>query len=143
MINSMSFPNRNIYNGIIFPSLNPAKTFSVLFPMNSQQKVRQLGRITFAVIKTSNEFKCPLLWEIWMYNFSRRILEMVFVGSIVNIRNECLFFWVHGEWIVARNKQMVRVHAIYLSRATIHSPWTQKKRHSFLNKITHLPNYVN
>ena len=33
------------------------------------------------------------------------------------------FFWVHGEWIVARDK---------LFRAMIHFPWTQKKRHSFL-----------
>ena len=22
------------------------------------------------------------------------------------LRNECLFFWVHGEWIVARDKQI-------------------------------------
>ena len=43
-----------------------------------------------------------------MYNFSRRILERVFVEGIVNIRNECLFFWVHGELIVARNKQIDR-----------------------------------
>ena len=40
--------------------------------------------------------------------FSRRILERVFVGSIVNIRNECIFFWVHGKWIIARNKQIAR-----------------------------------
>ena len=33
---------------------------------------------------------------------------MVFVGRIVNIRNECIFFCVHGEWIVARNKQIDR-----------------------------------
>ena len=31
-----------------------------------------------------------------LYNVSRGILEMVFVGRIVNIRNECLFFWVHS-----------------------------------------------
>ena len=24
----------------------------------------------------------------------------------VHLRNECLFFWVHGEWIVARDKQI-------------------------------------
>ena len=28
----------NIYNGIIFPSLNPAKKFSVHFPMNRVNK---------------------------------------------------------------------------------------------------------
>ena len=69
-------------------------------------------------------------------NFSWRILERVLVGNIVNIRNECLFFWVHGVWIVARNKQITREplrgSTICLSRATIHIPWTQKKRHSFL-----------
>ena len=82
--------------------------FSSIPNEQSQQKVRQLGRITRAVINTSNEVRCPLLWEFWIYNFSRRILERVLVGSIVNIRNECLFVWVHGEWIVARNKQIVR-----------------------------------
>ena len=84
------------------------KYFSSIPDIQSQQKVRQLGRITHAVINTSNEVKCRLLWEFLIYNFSRRILERVFVGSIVNIRNECLFVWVHGEWIVARNKQIVR-----------------------------------
>ena len=24
----------------------------------------------------------------------------------LHLRNECLFFWVHGEWIVARDKQI-------------------------------------
>ena len=24
----------------------------------------------------------------------------------IYLRNECLFFWVHGEWIVARDKQI-------------------------------------
>ena len=56
------------------------------------------------MINTSNEVKCPLLWEFWIYNFSRRILERVLVRNIVNIRNECLFFCVHGEWIVAREQ---------------------------------------
>ena len=48
-----------------------------------------------------------------------------------HLRNECLFFWVHGEWIVARDKQIAWTargsRAICLSRATIHSPWTPKK----------------
>ena len=70
------------------------------------KKFGRLGRITCTMINTSNEVKCLLLWEFWIYNFSRRILERVLVGSIVNIRNECLFFWVHGEWNVARNKQI-------------------------------------
>ena len=49
-----------------------------LFPdEQSQQKVRQLDRITCAVINTSNDVKSPLLWEFWIYNFSLRILERV------------------------------------------------------------------
>ena len=84
------------------------KFFSSIPDEQSQQKVQQLGRITSAVINTLNEVRCPLLWEFWIYNFSRSILERVFVGSIVNLRNECLFVWVHGEWIVVRNKQIVR-----------------------------------
>ena len=50
-----------IYNGSIFPSLNPAKIFQ--FNEQSQQIVRQWDRITCVVINTSNEVKCPLLWE--------------------------------------------------------------------------------
>ena len=84
------------------------KFFSSIPDKQSPQIVRQWGRITCAVINTSNEVKCPLLWEFWIYNFSRRILERVIDGRIVNIRNECLYFWVHGEWIVARNKQITR-----------------------------------
>ena len=84
------------------------KIFSSFPDEQSQQKVRQLGRITCAVINTSNEVKSPLLWEFWIFNFSLRILERSWVGSIVNIRNECLFFWVHGEWIEARNKRIGR-----------------------------------
>ena len=57
---------KNIYNGIIFPSLNPPKF---------HQKVRHLDRITCVVINSSNEVMCPLLWEFWIYNFSRRILK--------------------------------------------------------------------
>ena len=67
----------NIDNGNIFPSLNPAKIFSSFPDEQSQQKVRQLDRITCAVINTSNEVKSPLLWEFRIYNFSLRILERV------------------------------------------------------------------
>ena len=98
------------------------------------------------------------LREIWISYFARRILEGVFVGGIVNIRNECLFFSVHGKWIAVRNKQIAwtaiffsrfmgnesqcrtnkshenrfAVHAICLFRTAIHFPWTEKKRYSFL-----------
>ena len=108
------------------------KFFSWIPDEQSQQKVRRLGRITCAVINTSNEVKCPLLWEFWINNFSRRILERVLVGNIVNIRNECLFFWVYGVWLVARNKQITR-EPLRGSRdlfvcATIHTPRTQEKK---------------
>ena len=55
------------------------------------------------------------LREIWISYFARRILEGVFVGGIVNIRNECLFFSVHGKWIGVRNKQIAWT-AIFFSR---------------------------
>ena len=79
------------------------------FPDNQcQQKVWQRGRITRTVINAPEGVKCLLLQKSWIYNYSWIILEGILVGSIVNIRNECLFLWVHGEWIVARNKQIVR-----------------------------------
>ena len=94
--------------------------------------------------------------------FARRILEGVFVGSIVNIRNECLFFLgsremnrsaeqanrvncdlffsVHGKWIAVRNKQIAR-EPLRGSRDSFvphcdSFPMNREKRHSFLKKIT-------
>ena len=55
-----------------------------------------------------NDVKYPLLWEFLINIVYRRILGRVLVGNIVNIRNECLYFLVHGEWIGARNKQIVQ-----------------------------------
>ena len=115
------------------------KFFSSIPDEQSQQKVRWLGRVTCAVINTSNEVQCPLLWEFWINNFSRKILERVLVGNIVNIRNECLFFWVHGVWIVARNKQITREllrgsRDLYFLRYDSY-PMNPEKRHSFLNRI--------
>ena len=118
------------------------KFFSSIPDEQSQQKVRRLGRITCAVINTSNEVKCPLLWEFWINNFSRRILERVLVGNIVNIRNECLFFWVHGVWIVARNKQITREPLRGSSNSFVPHydsyPMNPEKRHSFLNTTPHM-----
>ena len=37
--------------------------------------------------------------------FSENFRKGLF-GSIVNIRNESLIFWVHGEWIGTRDKQI-------------------------------------
>ena len=42
-------------NGIIFPSLNPAKFCSSFPNEHSQQKVWQFGHITCSVINTSNK----------------------------------------------------------------------------------------
>ena len=55
------------------------------------------------------------LREIWISYFAWSFLEGVFVGGIVNIRNECLFFSVHGKWIAVRNKQIAWT-AIFFSR---------------------------
>ena len=101
------------------------------------------------------------LREIWISFFARRILEGVFVGGIVNIRNGWFFSPVHGKWIAVRNKQIAwtaiffsrfmgnesqcgtnkshenrfAVHAICLFGTAIYFPWTEKKRHSFLKKL--------
>ena len=115
--------------------------FSSIPDKQSQQIVPQWGRITCAAINTSIEVQCPLLWEFWIYNFSQRILERVCVGSIVNIRNECLFFWVHGG--MNRSAEQTN-HPRTASRFTrfvcpalrFIPPWTQKKRHSFLKNTT-------
>ena len=40
--------------------------------------------------------------------FLGELIERVFVGGIVNNKEWVSFFWVHGEWIVARNKQIER-----------------------------------
>ena len=40
---------------------------------------------------------CPLSVRYWIYSVSRRILDRVFVGSIVNIRSECHFHWFMGN----------------------------------------------
>ena len=113
------------------------KFFSSIPDEQSQQKVRRLGRITCAVINTSNEVKC-----LWLNNFSLRILERVLVGNIVNIRNECLFFWVHRVWIVARNKQITREplrgsRGLFVPRYDSY-PMNPEKRHSFLNTWPHM-----
>ena len=118
--------------------------FSSIPDEQSQQKVRRLGRITCAIINTSNKVKCLLLWEFWINNFSRIILERVLVGNIVNIRNECLFFGggVHGVWIVARNKQITREllrgsRNLFVPRYDSY-PMNPEKGHSFLNTTPHM-----
>ena len=80
------------------------------------------------------------LLEIWISYFARRILEGVFVGGIVNIRNECLFSRFMGnESQCGTNKShenRFAVHAICLFRTAIHFPWTEKKDTHSLSKYT-------
>ena len=65
----------NIYNGIIFSSFH-VKTFESILNEHSQQVVWQLDKSRAVIYRcTSNEAKCPLPPEIWIYNFSWRILE--------------------------------------------------------------------
>ena len=44
-------------------------SITLLQPEQCQQKVRRLGRITCAVINTSNEVKCPLLGNFELITF--------------------------------------------------------------------------
>ena len=99
---------------------------------------------------TRNEVKCLLLWEIWIYSFSRKILEIVFVEGIVNIRNDCPFFLLHGEWKIClsprsdsrvicvapkESSKMTLTNCpitasrftLFFSRTPIHSPQLKKK----------------
>ena len=98
----------NIYNGNIFPSLNPAKIFQFISRWTESTKSSAVGPNHRAVINTSNEVKSPLLWEFWIYNFSLRIIERVLRWKHCKYKEWVSFFWVHGEWIVARNKQIGR-----------------------------------
>ena len=78
-------------------------------------------------IRSSSRF----LREIWISYFARRVLEGIFVGGIVNIRNECLFSRFMGnESQCGTNKShenRFAVHAICLFRTAIDFPWTEKK----------------
>ena len=106
----------------------------------SHQIVPAVRQITHAVINTWNDVKYPLLWEFWIYNIHRRILGRVLIGNIVNIRNECLFFWVHGgmNWSVEQtNRPRTASRFTRLVRPMIQfiPPWTQKKDTHSLNEF--------
>ena len=129
----------NIYNGNIFPSLNPAKNFQFISRWTESTKSSAVGPNHRAVINTSNEIKSPLLWEFWIYNFSLRILERVLRWKHCKYKEWVSFFWVHGEWIVARNKQIGR-EPLRGSRDLFvpcydSFPMNPEKRHSFLNYV--------
>ena len=127
--------NIYIYNFIIFPSLNHAEIFVSIPDEPRSTSSLAVGQITRAVINTYYEVKCLLLWAFWIYNVSWRILERVFVGNIVNIRNEWLF---QGSWgINQRTEQTNCLRSGSRNLFVLRSdsfPWTQKKRHSFLKQ---------
>ena len=79
------------------------KFFSSFPDEQSQQKVRQLDRITCAVINTSNEVKSLLLWEFWIYNFSLRILERVVGWKHCKYKEWVSFFL--GSWGMNRSAE--------------------------------------
>ena len=98
-LQSFSFKTRSVVYIFIFTMVSYFLRWTLLKTFNSipnnycQQTDKQLDRIACAVINTWNEARCLLLRKF----YSRRILESVFVGSIVIIRNECLFSGLMGN----------------------------------------------
>ena len=73
--------------------------------------------------------------EIFQYTWN----EIYFpsqMWQLIDLRNECLFFWVHGEWIGARDKQIVwtvkRFSGDLFVPCSDSFPMNPEKRHSFL-----------
>ena len=94
---------RNIYNGNIFPSLNPAKIFQFISRWIESTKSSAAGPNHRAVINTSNEVKSPLLWEFWIYNFSLRILERALGWKHCKYKEWVSFFL--GSWGMNRSAE--------------------------------------
>ena len=95
--------NTNIYNGNIFPSLNPAKIFQFISRWTESTKSSAVGPNHRAVINTSNEVKSPLLWEFWIYNFSLRIIERVLRWKHCKYKEWVSFFL--GSWGMNRSAE--------------------------------------
>ena len=93
-----------IYNGNIFPSLNPAKIFQFISRWTESTKSSTVGPNHRAVINTSNELKSPLLWEFWIYNFSLRILERVLGWKHCKYKEWVSFFFL-GSWGMNRSAE--------------------------------------
>ena len=93
----------NIYNGNIFPSLNPAKIFQFISRWTESTKSSAVGPNHRAVINTSNEVKSPLLWELWIYYFSLRILERVLGWKHCKYKEWVSFFL--GSWGMNRSAE--------------------------------------
>ena len=94
---------RNIYNGNIFPSLNPAKIFQFISRWTESTKSSAVGPNHRAVINTSNEVKSPLLWEFWINNFSLRMLERVLRWKHCKYKEWVSFFL--GSWGMNRSAE--------------------------------------
>ena len=92
-----------IYNGNIFPSLNPAKIFQFISRWTESTKSSAVGPNHRAVINTSNEVKSPLLWEFWIHNFSLRILERVLRWKHCKYKEWVSFFL--GSWGMNRSAE--------------------------------------
>ena len=127
----------NIYNGNIFPSLNPAKIFQVISRWTESTKSSAVGPNHRAVINTSNEVKSPLLWEFWINDFSLRILERVLCWKHCKYKEWVSFFL--GSWGMNRSAEQTnrprtasRFTRFVCPVLRFIPPWTQKKRHSFL-----------
>ena len=93
----------NIYNGNIFPSLNPAKIFQFISQWIESTKSSAIRPNHRAVINTSNEVKSPLLWELWIYYFSLRILERVLGWKHCKYKEWVSFFL--GSWGMNRSAE--------------------------------------
>ena len=46
------------------------------------------------------------------YCLNNEVAWIIIITYLNFLRNECLFFWDHGEWIVARDKQIVWTAAV-------------------------------
>ena len=122
--------------------VEPCLNFSVHFPMNSvNKKLGSWAESHAQWLIHQMKLSARYCGNFEFITFSRRILERVFVGNIVNIRNECLFFWIHRKWIVARNKQIAREPLRGSRDLLVPSydsfPMNPEKRHSFLNYLRH------
>ena len=102
-VTSKLWSHRNIYNGNIFPSLNPAKIFQFISRWTESTKSPAVGPNNRAVINTSNEAKSPLLREFIIYNFSLRILERVLGWKHCKYKEWVSFFG--GSWGMNRSAE--------------------------------------
>ena len=79
------------------------------------------------MINASNEVKCPLLWEFGKYNFSWIISGRLFCKHC-KYKEWISFFWVHGEWIGARNKHIVPGFTRFVCPALRFIPYELRKK---------------